>query len=45
MVVSFVLDWSSFFAGAVATVLVGFFVLVGIAARQYKNQQKGRKRL
>jgi len=45
MEISFVLDWTSFWIGAVATVVVGFIGLVAIAAVQYRRQKRGGIRL
>lgn len=43
MEISFVLDWTSFWIGAVSTVVVGFLALVVIAGIQYRKQS-GRRR-
>ena len=40
MVISFVLDWGSFFLGALALFLLEFLVLMVIAARQNMKQKK-----
>jgi hypothetical protein len=43
MEISFVLDWTSFWIGAVATVIVGFLGLIAIAGNQYRKQGRRRK--
>lgn len=40
MEISFVLDWASFWVGAVSTVVVGFIALVVISATQVYKQRK-----
>jgi formate hydrogenlyase subunit 3/multisubunit Na+/H+ antiporter MnhD subunit len=37
MEITFVLDWTSFFLGAVSTLVIGFVVVFGIAYKQYKR--------
>lgn len=44
MVISFVLDWTSYWIGFVSAVVVGFVVVFGLAAVQYKKQSKGRRK-
>jgi hypothetical protein len=43
MEISFVLDWTSFWIGAVATVVVSFLGLVVFAGVQYRKQGRRRK--
>ena len=40
MEISFVLDWASFWIGAVFAVLAGFLTLLGVAGARYSKQQK-----
>lgn len=41
MVISFVLDWASFAAGVVTTLLVSFVGLFIVAGLQYRKQSRG----
>jgi hypothetical protein len=43
MVISFVLDWGSFFVGALALFLLEFLVLVLVAVGQALKQSKAKK--
>ena len=43
MVISFVLDWGSFFLGALALFLLEFLVLVLVAVSQTLKQNKAKK--
>ena len=43
MEISFVLNWTSFWIGAVSTVVVSFVGLVVIAGIQYRKQGRRRK--
>lgn len=45
MVISFVLDWTSYWIGFASAVVGSFLVLFGLAAVQYKKQSKGRRKL
>lgn len=38
--VSFVWSWLSFFAGAASVVGLGFWLIIGLAYRQYKKRKK-----
>jgi hypothetical protein len=42
MEISFVLDWTSFWIGAVSTVIVAFLGLVILAGFQYRKQRRRR---
>lgn len=43
MEISFVLDWTSFWFGAVSAVVVAFLGLVVLAGVQYRKQSRRRK--
>lgn len=40
MTISFVLDWGSFFLGAISLLLIEFAVLIGVSVRQYLKSKK-----
>lgn len=44
MEIRFILDWASFLLGMVSTLMVGFFVVFGVAYRQYKKTSGAARR-
>jgi hypothetical protein len=41
VVISFVLDWASFFVGVVSTVVISFIGAFVVAALQYRKHSRG----